>query len=120
MEYTVEITTVPGIADSDYLDRLAEIVYETKILIDPLLGLEDNGSVTASFCFVGANPAIAASEAVNAFVLAVAAAQPLRGPTPNESGKGSREAAMALSRFAAATVGSFGLARVEEREKVLA
>jgi hypothetical protein len=106
MDYTVEITTVPGIADSDYLDRLAEIVYGTTALVDPFLGLNDNGSVTASFCVAGVNPLSAASDAVYAFVQAVAQARPLDGPSPKDT--------------ELASIGSFGISRIENRETTLA
>jgi thiazole synthase ThiGH ThiG subunit len=102
MEYTVEITTVPEIADPDYLDRLAEIVYEIPLLVDPLLGLNEDGSITASFCVATTNPdpVAAAGEAVYAFVQAVAAASPLQG------------------QIAGATVGHIGISLVQEPEKV--
>jgi hypothetical protein len=122
MEYTVEITTVPEIADSKYLDRLAEIVYAIPILVDPLLGLNENGSVTASFCFAAEtpDPIAAAGEAVYAFVQAVAEARPLRIPAPNEVGKGTQATAAGLGRFAGATVGHFGVSLSPEREEILA
>ena len=122
MEYTVEITTVPEIADPEYLDRLAEIVYEIPMLVDPLLGLNENGSVTASFCFVAANPdpIAAASEAIYAFVQAVAEAHPLRFPTPEEVGKDRQVTGAGLGQFAGATVDHFGVSLVPERKKILA
>ena len=122
MEYTVEITTVPEIADPEYLDRLAEIVYEIPMLVDPLLGLNENGSVTASFRFVATNPdpIAAAGEAIYAFVQAVAEAHPLRGPTPEEVGNGGQATAAGLGPFAGATVGHFGVSLVPERKKTLA
>ena len=121
MEYTVEITTVPEIADPDYLDRLAEIVYGIPILVDPLLGLNENGSITASFCFTAENPdpIAAASEAVYAFVQAVAEARPLRIPTPNEVGKDTQATAAGLGQFAGATVGHFGVSLTPERAEIL-
>lgn len=117
-EYSVEITTVSAIADSDYLDRLAEIVYDLPDLVDPLLGLNADGSISASFCVVGPNPLRAANDAVATFVNAVAQAGPLRGPTVDEIAHGTTTVAAALEEASAGTVDSFGISRVGEREKV--
>jgi hypothetical protein len=50
-QFTIEIRTVEGIGDSDLLDRLAELLYAGDALVDQLLGLEDDGSVTVSFAY---------------------------------------------------------------------
>jgi hypothetical protein len=75
--YTVEISTTPGIADSDFLDRLAERVYDLEELVDPALGLNEDGSISASFDVAGADPLVASQVAVQKFVDAIAAAEPL-------------------------------------------
>lgn len=106
MQYTLEIRTIGGIADPGYLDRLAEIVYDVPDVIDPLLGLNDDGSVSASFCVVGSDPLAAAHDAVAAFVRACAAAGPLREG--------------ALGAADTATVERFAVERVDDREHVLA
>ena len=44
MEYTLQFETIHGIADSDYLDRLADLAYESDdVVIDPLMGLNSDG-----------------------------------------------------------------------------
>lgn len=88
-------------------------------LVDPLLGLNEDGSISASFCVVGANPIQAAHDAVATFVNALALTKPLRGPAADEIDHGTATMA-ALEQASAATVGSFGISRVGEREKILA
>lgn len=74
MEYAVEIRTVSGIADSAYLDRLAAIVYELPGLLDPMLGLNEDGSLTGTFSVVSADPLEAVQTAVARFADALVAA----------------------------------------------
>ena len=105
--YMLEITTIDGIADSAYLDRLAEIVYGLATFVDPYLALEPTGAVSASFSVEGPNPLAAAQSAVQEFADAVAAAGPLRLPTWAEAA-------------AAATLGRFAVTRAEDRERVYA
>ncbi len=75
--YALELTTVSGIADSDYVDRLADIVYGLDELIDPLLALNDDGSITASLEVEAADLVAASRRAVPPFAEALAAAGPL-------------------------------------------
>jgi hypothetical protein len=114
--YTLEINTIHGIADSDVLDRLAERVYELDDLIDPTLGLNDDGSITASFDVVGMDPLIASQRAVRAFLDAVGESQPLRLPTGVEESHGIGEAAQG----AASALEGFAIAPTADREAALA
>lgn len=101
-EFVVEVQTVAGIADSDVLDRLAELVYSDNDLVDPLLGLNDGGSVSASFCVVADTASDAAQLGVRAFARALAAAQPLQPP--------------ARGAAAEAAVGEFAVKPAAERD----
>jgi hypothetical protein len=76
-EFTFEIETVNGIADSAYLDRLADLVYSMDALVDPLLGLNENGSVSASFSIVAETTPEAAERGVALLSEALARARPL-------------------------------------------
>jgi hypothetical protein len=119
MDYSVEINTIEGVADHEYLDRLADLVYERKSLIDPLLALNDDGSVSASFCVRGPNPLQAANDAVELFLDAVAAAEPLRLPTPAEVARGKAKVTEKLGHFEA--LGSFTVSSASsDREAVYA
>jgi hypothetical protein len=118
--YIVELTTIEGIADSSYLDRLAEVVYDLPLLVDPYLALEPNGAVSASFCVEGPDPLQAAQRAIEEFAHAATAAGPLRLPQAVEEGRGKKAIAEALAEAAAATVSSFAVKRAEDRKKVLA
>jgi hypothetical protein len=100
MDYTLALKTIPGIADSAYLDRLAELVYELDGLVDPLLALGPDGSIEASFCVQGPDPLRAAQGAIESFVRAAADAGPLvEGSQPlgslAVSPVGARESAVA-------------------------
>ena len=77
--YSLQISTVPGLADSAFLDRLADIVYGIDALANLAIGLNDDGSLTASFDVQGANPLAAADSGVELFANAVvrAASAPL-------------------------------------------
>ena len=77
-EFTLEVETIDGVADSDYLDRLAEVVSELDELVDPLLGLNENGSVSASFAIVAETASDAAGRGVALFAEALAEASTLR------------------------------------------
>lgn len=49
-EFTLTIETVEGVGDSDFLDRLADVVYEEARLITPALTVDqETGAVTAIF-----------------------------------------------------------------------
>jgi len=78
-EFTLEIETVAGIADSEYLDRLAEVVYEIEELIDPLLALNTDASIGANFSFLAETASQAAQRGVALFSDALMLARPLRG-----------------------------------------
>ena len=71
-EYELALTTIPGIADSGYLDRLAEVIYDVPALIDPMIGLNDDGSISASFELTSDDPVAGAQHVVAAFVEAAA------------------------------------------------
>jgi hypothetical protein len=77
IEFAVELETVPGVADSDFLDRLAELVYEIAELQDPLLGLNPDGSIHASFVVPGATSLEAVKTGLQKFEEAFAAAGPV-------------------------------------------
>lgn len=75
-EFTIEIRTIEGIADNEALDRLAELLYDRAELVDPLLGLNDDGSISASFAYA-ASDLKAALEALDVAVAAIAEAIPV-------------------------------------------
>jgi hypothetical protein len=83
-EYTIELRTIHGIADSDYLDRVAELVYDLDDLVDPLLGLNVDGSIDASFVVNAESARAAALKVLDAFATALGDAGPLRHPTDAE------------------------------------
>lgn len=101
--YTVEVNTIHDIADAALVDRLAELVYDLPDLVDPTLALNDDGSVTATFDVAGADPLIASQRAVQQFVEALAAAEPLE-----------KEVAAASAR----AVDSFAVTHAGDREAV--
>ena len=107
-EYVIELQTIHGIADSDYLDRLAELVYELPELIDPLLGLNDDGSLDVSFVVSGTDVREAALAGLDAFGMAVVEARPLRVPSEDETAHGI------------AAVEGFAIHKSADREKVYA
>ena len=41
-DFTIELETIEGVADSAFLDRLADRVYEIEELSDVLMGLNPN------------------------------------------------------------------------------
>jgi hypothetical protein len=61
MEFALDVHTIEKLADSRYVDRLAELIYADAQLIDPLIGLNDDGSLDISFCFEAKNAAAAVS-----------------------------------------------------------
>jgi hypothetical protein len=75
-EFTFEIETVEGIADSDDLDRLAEVIYDVEGLVDPLLGLNATGSISASFSIRAETAPEAAQRGVALFAEALKCARP--------------------------------------------
>ena len=107
-EYALEIRTVEGIADSAFLDRLADLVYDLPNLIDPLLALNDDGSVSASVGVVEPNALEAARHAVAVFAQAVVEAGPLRTPDQGGADDGT------------ATVGRFAVAPADDGKSVFA
>ena len=82
--FEFEIDTIGGIADADFLDRLAEVVYSVDALIDPLLGLNGDGSISASFVVAATDALSATKIAADEFSDAIVAARPLREPTDAE------------------------------------
>ena len=85
LEFVVEVETVSGIADGDFLDRLAKLVYADDVLVDPLLALNDGGSVSGSFCVAADTASKAAQRGVPAFARALLAARPLETPSRRTS-----------------------------------
>jgi hypothetical protein len=77
IEFTVELETAPGLADSDFLDRLADRAYELEGLSDVLIGLNPNGSIRASFVIPAATSLEAAQDGLNRFMRAFVEARPL-------------------------------------------
>ncbi len=98
------LETVEGVADSDFLDRLAERVYEIGQFVDPLLGLNDDGSLSVSFEVPAATALDAIEAGLDLFFRAFVEAEPLRAPTRAESESGAHlvrvagESARQLSR----------------------
>lgn len=88
-EFVVEVETLADIADAEFLDRLAERIYADEVLVDPLLALNDSGSVSASFCVVADTASEAAQRGVPAFASALMAAQPLEAPARRTSAEAS-------------------------------
>jgi hypothetical protein len=86
-EFTLEIETVGGIGDSDYLDRLAELVYEVAELTDPLLGLNADGSISASFSLFAETAPDAAQRGVALFAQAIMRARPMRRLAVGDQGE---------------------------------
>jgi hypothetical protein len=97
-QFTIEIRTVEGIGDSDLLDRLADLLYEREELVDPLLGLNDDGSISVGFGYA-AQDVPKALDAVRVVAEALAASLP-------------------VDRHAA-TVERLSVAPADEREAVL-
>lgn len=85
--YSLQITTVPGSADSAFLDRLADIAYEIVGLRNLQMGLNPDASIAAMFDLDAADPLAAADRGVQLFSDAVALAEPLpyAGESPVES-----------------------------------
>src|SRR5437588_13104066 len=78
MVFTLEVRTTPGIADSEFLDRLADSIYESDQLVDPLLALNDDDSLDISFGFDAAR-ATDAFAGVTIAADALVRAKPVRG-----------------------------------------
>ena len=85
------VDSISGIADSDYLDRLAELVYDVDGFIDPTLALNDDGSITASFIVRAPDALTAARFAADRLSEAMVLAKPLREPTAEEIEHGAIE-----------------------------
>jgi hypothetical protein len=75
--YAIEIVTVPGSADSAFLDRLADVAFEIDGLRNLHMGLNPDASVTAMFDLDADDPLTAAERGVRLFAAAVEKAQPL-------------------------------------------
>ncbi len=98
MQVTLGYETIPGVADSDFLDRLADLVYAIDELVDPLLFLNEDGSVAASFDIEARDPVEAVSKAADLFFNAFVAAGPLRAPTSAELDQSNRLAEIAAEQ----------------------
>jgi hypothetical protein len=72
--YEIELKIAPGTADSTVLDALAGVIYGQPEFDNPLLGLDDDGSISASFCAAGPDPLATARDSVNRFLTAFAQA----------------------------------------------
>ncbi len=82
--YSIALTTISGVADSAFIDRLADIVYDVAELLEVGLFLESDGAVTASFDIDAEDPVSAVDNAALLFFDAFTAASPLRAPRPDE------------------------------------
>jgi hypothetical protein len=102
MQITIGYDTIPAVADSDFLDRLAERIYEIEALGSPLLGLNEDGSVSASFDIEATDALQAVEMASQLFFDAFLAARPLRDPLPGELEAANQLAAKAANRLGAA------------------
>ncbi len=98
MQVAIGYETIPGVADSDFLDRLAQLVYAIDELVDPLLFLNEDGSITTSFDIEARDPVEAVNKAADLFFGAFVAAQPLRAPTSAELDAANRLAEAAAEQ----------------------
>ena len=80
VDFTIELETIEGVADSDFLDRLADRVYEIEELSDALMGLNPDGSIRASFVIQAVTSLAAAEEGLERFMRAFVEARPLCPP----------------------------------------
>lgn len=97
--YAIEVVTVPGSADSAFLDRLADVVYAIDGLRNLHMGLNADASVTAIFELDADDPLEAADRGVHLFAAAFGRAVPL--PHSGESD---------LERFSVSSVAGRDLA----------
>ena len=74
--YSLQITTVAGFADSDFLERLADRAYPIGELVNLHMGLNDDGSIEASFEITAPGAIEAAGRGVELFSSAVDQAEP--------------------------------------------
>jgi hypothetical protein len=103
-EFTLEIETVEGIADSDFLDRLAEIVYDIEELMGPALALNVDGSLGASVTILAGSAPEAAQRGVALFVESVMQARPLRTLTTDGDEGGAAVARLSVAPVEAQAV----------------
>ena len=103
-EFTLEIETVEGIADSDFLDRLAEIVYDIEELMGPALALNADGSIGASVTILAGSAPEAAQRGVALFVESVMQARPLRTLTTDGDEGGAAVARLSVAPVEAQAV----------------
>jgi hypothetical protein len=80
IEFALELETISAMADSDFLDRLADLVYEIDDLSDVVMGLNPDGSIRASFVVKAATSLEAAQDGLDKFMRAFVEAKPLRLP----------------------------------------
>lgn len=82
IQFTLGLVTIPAVADSEFLDRLAELVYDIDELVVPLLGLNEDGSISASFEVRASTAHEAVDVGLKRFMDAFVKARPQRQPTP--------------------------------------
>lgn len=112
MEFTVEIETVPGFGASDFVDLLAEIVYEDDRFVAPSIAVNADESITVAFEVSAEDAEAAATLAFSAFGAVISAAS-----TRYASGRRLAEAQaeiIAAGRSAAGAVGSLRVDRGRE------
>ena len=114
MQVTLGYETIPGVGDPDFLDRLADLLYAIDELVDPLLFLNEDGSITASFDIEARDPVEAVSRAADLFFGAFVVAEPLRAPTSAELEAANRLAGVAAEQARAAGRLVGGQAATEE------
>ena len=74
MEYTIEIETVPGLGASDFVDLVAELIYEDDRLAAPTIAANGNGSITVAFEVSAADAEEASTVAFGVFGTVISAA----------------------------------------------
>lgn len=97
--FTIGWTTIPDVADSDFLDRLADIVYDIDELSNQVLFLDDDGAVTARVDIDATDALAAIEKAATLFFDAFVGAEPLRLPRPGELKRAKEISADVARRF---------------------
>jgi hypothetical protein len=100
VEYRLEIRTIAGIDDPDFIERLAELLYDRDDLFLGLVLTEnDDASVSASFGAQGLDPLEVARVALEEFAFAVVKAEPAHGLGPGELTPGAAAVAETVDSF---------------------
>jgi len=82
-EFALEYRTISRVADSSFVDRLADRVYEIEQFTNVALFLNDDGSLTATFEVEAPDPVAAIDAPLRLFFEAFLQADPLRLPRPD-------------------------------------